>query len=292
MQTNYEYYKIFYYVAKYLNITRAASALKTSQPSVSRCMQCLEHDLDCTLFIRSKRGVTLTAEGELLYRYIKAGCEQIMEGEAALHNILTYRTGSVHIGATETVLYNYLADKLEDFRSLYPEIDLKVSDFNTPEAIKKLKAGMIDLAIVASPLQADSLIQVKKLSSFQDIVIGGPQYEELASRQFSLNELSSYPFVAMEQGTATAAFLESFFIENNVSITPKLELAGTSLILSMVEHNLGLGFIPDVFAKKAIADKRVFQIKLKETIPRRDISAVTVSNYPLSAAVQAFINTL
>ena len=68
MQTNYEYYRIFYQVAKSLNFTQAAASLMTSQPSVSRSMQCLEQDLGCRLFVRSKRGVALTREGELLYR--------------------------------------------------------------------------------------------------------------------------------------------------------------------------------------------------------------------------------
>ena len=66
MTANFEHYKIFYYVAKYKNLTRAANALVTSQPSVTYCMQNLENILGCKLFIRSRKGVTLTAEGEML----------------------------------------------------------------------------------------------------------------------------------------------------------------------------------------------------------------------------------
>ena len=77
MAANFEYYKIFYYVAKYQNFTLAAKALLSSQPSVSRCMQALETELGCRLFIRTKRGVSLTAEGEQLYQYVAPACEQI-----------------------------------------------------------------------------------------------------------------------------------------------------------------------------------------------------------------------
>ena len=70
MAANFEYYKIFYYVAKYQNFTLAAKALLSSQPSVSRCMQALETELGCRLFVRTKRGVSLTAEGEQLYKYV------------------------------------------------------------------------------------------------------------------------------------------------------------------------------------------------------------------------------
>jgi DNA-binding transcriptional LysR family regulator len=292
MQTNYEYYRIFYQVAKSLNFTQAAGALMTSQPSVSRSMQCLEQDLGCRLFVRSKRGVALTREGELLYRYIKPGCEQIMEGESALHSMLKYRAGSIHIGATETVLHNYLAVKLDEFRRLYPDIDLKVSDFNTPVAIEKLKAGAIDLAIVAGPIRPDDSLEVKNMCPLKDVLIAGSQYAKMKDRAYHIAELREYPFVALEQGTATASFLQEFFSKNGISITPKLELAATSLILTMVEHNLGLGFIPDVFVKEAIAAGKVFQIQLIEEVPERHICAVTESGYPLSAAAQAFYESL
>lgn len=292
MQTNYEYYRIFYQAAKYLNFTQAADVLMTSQPSVSRSIQCLEHDLDCKLFVRSKRGAALTREGELLFRYIKPGCERIMEGESALRNMLMYRAGSIHIGATETVLHNYLAVKLDEFRRHYPDIDLKVSDYNTPVAIEKLKAGAIDLAIVAGPIRPDTSLTVRNMCPIQDVLIAGSQYAAMKDRAYPLAELSTYPFVALEQGTATASFLEEFFSRNGVSITPKLELAATSLILSMVEHNLGLGFIPDVFVKEAIAAGKVFRVQLIEEVPERYICSVTESGFPLSAAAQAFYDTL
>lgn len=67
MNVNFEYYKIFYYVAKYGSFTKAARALGSTQPNVTRAMNCLEQQLNTTLFIRTNRGVQLTPEGERLY---------------------------------------------------------------------------------------------------------------------------------------------------------------------------------------------------------------------------------
>ena len=69
MDVNFEYYKIFYYVAKYHNFTKAAQALNNSQPNITRAMNCLEQQLNTTLFIRTNRGVQLTPEGERLYTH-------------------------------------------------------------------------------------------------------------------------------------------------------------------------------------------------------------------------------
>ena len=50
MDVNFEYYKIFYYVAKYHNFTKAAQALNNSQPNITRAMNCLEQQLNTTLY--------------------------------------------------------------------------------------------------------------------------------------------------------------------------------------------------------------------------------------------------
>ena len=67
MYVDWEYYKIFYYVAKYQNFTKAARVLGNNQPNITHSMNRLESQLNCVLFIRSNRGVTLTPEGEMLY---------------------------------------------------------------------------------------------------------------------------------------------------------------------------------------------------------------------------------
>ena len=67
MNVNFEYYKIFYYVAKYENFTKAARVLGNSQPNITRAMNSLEQQIHSTLFVRTNRGVQLTPEGQRLY---------------------------------------------------------------------------------------------------------------------------------------------------------------------------------------------------------------------------------
>lgn len=84
MYVDWEYYKIFYYVAKYQNFTRAARVLGNNQPNITHTMNKLEDQLHCVLFIRSNRGVTLTPEGETLYARIASAAVQIQDAEAEL----------------------------------------------------------------------------------------------------------------------------------------------------------------------------------------------------------------
>ena len=80
MYVDWEYYKIFYFVAKYRNFTKAARVLGSNQPNITHTMNKLEDQLHCVLFIRSNRGVTLTPEGEMLYTRISSAAVQIQDG--------------------------------------------------------------------------------------------------------------------------------------------------------------------------------------------------------------------
>ena len=73
----YDYYRIFYFVAQYHSFTKAAEILKNNQPNITRCMNNLESELGCKLFIRSHQGVTLTAEGEKVYERVAVAYERL-----------------------------------------------------------------------------------------------------------------------------------------------------------------------------------------------------------------------
>ena len=142
MNFNFEYYKVFYYVAKYGSLTRAASVLMTSQPAVTRTIRNLENDLSCRLFIRSKSGVELTPEGKVFYEYVAAGCEQFSKGVNELGNMISLADGTVYISATETALHGCLFEAMEEFSTSYPNVHFKILNNSTTKSIQALKNGV------------------------------------------------------------------------------------------------------------------------------------------------------
>ena len=115
MNVNFEYYRIFYYVAKYRNFTKAARVLGNSQPNITRAKNCLEQQVHATLFIRTNRGVQLTSEGEELYNYVSAAMAQIFAAEEALSENDGLLYGNIVIGTSETALNIFLVDQLKVF---------------------------------------------------------------------------------------------------------------------------------------------------------------------------------
>ena len=139
MDISLDSYKTFYYVAKLSSITAAAEKLYISQPAVSQSVKQLEKLLGCSLFFRTKKGVTLTKEGEALYFHVARGYEQILLGERRLEEMLDFETGEVRIGANDMTLQYYLLPFLEAFHNKYPKVRMGIMNLTTPATIGSLR---------------------------------------------------------------------------------------------------------------------------------------------------------
>lgn len=292
MNISYEYYRTFYYVAKYQSLTAAAEALHSNQPNLSRTIKLLEHELGCSLLIRSNRGISLTPEGEQLYSHVKIAIEQIQTAEDELKMLTGLHKGLVSVGASETALHLLLLPVLRKFKEMHPEIRVRIQNHLTKQAIESVEHGMVDFAVVASPADIPHTLNARSLMKFQDILTGGKAYSSLASRTVSLQEIYGYPLVCLGEHTMSYRFYDNFYRSNKLILKPEFEAATTDQILPMVKNNLGLGFIPEQLAKDAIASGEVCQIYLKETIPSREIYIVENKERPLTIAAGALKDLL
>lgn len=295
MNISYEYYHIFYYVAKYKNITQAAEVMHNNQPNISRTIKLLEHELGCSLIIRSNRGITLTPEGERLYSHVKIAVEQIQSAEEEIMMTSGFQEGIVTIGASETALHLLLLPVLKNFKMSYPNIHIRILNHLTSQAIDSVKNGLVDFAVIAAPADIEKPLRSLVVTTFHDILIGGSSYSFLKDKTVSLKELTDYPMVCLGENTMTYRFYEDFYRSNKLTLNPELEAATTDQILPMIKNDLGIGFIPEVLAKDALKKQEVYHIPLVEKIPSRQICFIENENYPLSIAAkelkQLLLNT-
>ena len=174
MSASFDYYRTFYYVAKYKNFTRAATMLLSSQPSVTRSIQNLESELGCRLFIRSRHGVTLPPEGEMLYRYVAPACERILRGEEELGLSLGLHGGAVSVGATETALHCLLLDRLALFQKEHPDKAgglRKFLNYYLPTTLKILNSYA---ELEKQGVEGENIAATKKrIENMMDMVVEG-----------------------------------------------------------------------------------------------------------------------
>lgn len=286
MDVNFEYYKIFYYVAKYQNFTKAAKVLGSSQPNVTREMNCLENETGCTLFIRTNRGIRLTPEGERLYTHVSSAMMQFKAAEDEMSKDLGLEHGNIAIGASETALNIFLLNHLKAFHMDYPGIRLKIYNHSTPQAVKAVENGEIDFAIVTTPTTAEAPLTEVSLMSFNEILVGGKTFTALSGERLSLSELHSYALIGLGKESMTREFYHQVFLSHGLEFVPDTEAATTDQILPLVKSELGLAFIPEPMAREAIERNEVVEIRLQEEIPARDVCMVYDRQHPLSAAAQ------
>ena len=286
MNVNFEYYRIFYYVARYNNFTKAAHALGNSQPNVTRAMNCLESAVQCTLFVRTNRGVRLTPEGERLYTRVAAAMSLFQAAEDEMMESAELKQGSIAIGASETALSIYLLEKLRRFHIEYPGIRIKIYNHSTPQAVQSVKSGEIDFAVVTTPTQANEPLREVKLQSFREVLVGGRTFTALGSQELSLVELQDYPFICLGKETMTYQFYRELFLKHGLELKPDTEVATTDQILPLVKYELGLAFLPEPMARRSIAQHEIIPITLKEEIPEREVCMVYDSKRPMSVAAQ------
>ena len=288
MYVTWDYYKVFYYVAKYQNFTKAARVLGSNQPNVTHTMNRLEEQLGCVLFIRSNRGVTLTPEGELLYARVSSAAVQIQEAEEELSASATLEHGSISISATETALNIYLSDKLRAFHEDFPRIRLRISNHSTPQAVQAVRNGEVDFAVVSTPTEVDAPLNIVELEPFREILVGGRTFTALASQTLSLKELSAYPLISLSEESMTRAFYRQFFLEHDAVLRPDTEAATTDQMLTLVRSELGLAFVPEPMTRNALKSREIVQLTLKEEIPARSVCLVYDRHRPLNTAARAF----
>lgn len=277
---NYEYYKIFYYVGKHKNISRAATEMHSSQPAVSRVIQSLENELGCRLFVRTKSGVEFTNEGKTLFGYVQIAQSHISKGEEELNRSVNAESGTIHIGATVASLYGFLYDVLDEFRSLHPKVKIKINTGSNNGTIEKLRNGIYDIAFVSTPCKIYKELNSYLVRTFNDILIGGNNYSELKDRVLPLRELCNYPFVSLRPNMQLREFIDEFLIENYINVSPDVEADNVGLLPQFIANNCGLGYVPEDMAQPLIERNEIFRIHTEKELPPRYIYMVTDPHHP------------
>lgn len=284
MNINWEYYKIFYFVGKHGSFTQAARSLHNNQPNITRVINTIESEFGCKLFVRSQKGVTLTPEGEKLFAHIEAAYHQIEKGEDEITSDRLLETGSVSVSISEIALHVLMLPILQRFKASHPGIRIRVYNHSTPQGVKALEQGLVDLAVISSPLKVSDSLEATHVKSFQEILIGGLPYRSYAKRKRTLADISKYPLITQSHDSTSFQYLTDLFLKEDIILKPSIEVTTTDQILPIVEHGMGLGFVPQELAMPSIERERVFPIALKEKLPLRSISLLQDKSRPLSLA--------
>jgi len=279
MNINYDLYKIFYEVATSGNITHASKKLNISQPAISKAIKNLESQLGGDLFVRTQKGVVLTEEGKLFYKYIGNAIENITNAENEFSNLINLNKGSIRIGVSTTITEKYLLPYLKLFHEKYPNITIHMYTDISNELLLKLKNGLIDLAIVhVIDKDYGPDININKIKKIHSCFVVDESYKELTDKEISITELIKYPIILQIKGSNSRDFIDKIEEDYNIVFNNNIESSSYTLISEFAKIGLGIGICTKEYIEGDLKNKLLYEIKIKEKLPDRYIGIATLKN--------------
>ena len=289
MKTKLDYYRIFYETARFSSFSLAASHLFVSQSAISQCKRQLEDDLDTELFIRSRQGVRLTNEGQLLFQKIESAMLSIQQGETLLERLHRLESGSLVIAAGDTITSQYLLPYLEQFHALYPNIRIEMANSYSQHMLEFVKEGKAELAFINLPVKDDELC-IEPCFSVHDVFVCGPDYN--IKESYTWEEMANEPLILLEENSTSRLYLNKNFEDKGIELNPQIEIAAHELLIRFASIHLGISCIVREFSKHSLEQGVIKEMNLCPPLPQRNIGYSYLKDTPLSLAAQAFLNLI
>ena len=274
MNINLELYKTFYYVAKNESISRAANELLISQPAISKAIKTLEDQLNTNLFIRKRDGVELTEAGEAIYKKIKDAMDLISSAENDLKTLTNMESGTINIGASKTIIHEFLMPYIKSFHKVHPNINIKIHTDKTSDIIKKAKMGIIDVIFTNLPYTLPQEFNEFKLIDLHDCFIANEDFSEYKNKKLTIKDLENLPLLVLTKGTATRIRLDNFCEENNIHIKPAMEFSSNTLIKEFTEEGFGIGLLNEEHIKEELQSGKLFKLDINLTLKEKYLGMV------------------
>ncbi|MBM3268752.1 MAG: LysR family transcriptional regulator [Candidatus Sericytochromatia bacterium] len=267
-----EYLKTFAAAADLKSFTRAAEVCSLSQPAVSQQIKELESYFGHSLFDRSSRNLTLTAAGERLREHVARILAQLKAAREDLEEIKGEPSGTVAVGAGNTIGIYLLPQILGDFRKAYPLVHLTIRVGATADLLQALSWKELDVALFEEEVPPGKLRDLEQIPYADDeVVLIAPSGHPWSKRgRISVQDLLGTPLVMRQWESPTRQLILRSLAEAGLDTSQmdiNLEVGNTEALKRMVLAGVGLAFV----SRFAIAQELRFG-----TLNVIDIGGVTI----------------
>ena len=242
-------YSIFIEILEAGSFSKAAEKINYSQSAISQLVSSLEKELNVPLLHRSKKGLSLTTEGEQLLPYFY----DIHKAEIRLQDVLAQKndhlTGTVRIGAYTSISCSFLPKVIQSFQEKYPLVDYQIINGSYKDIEELIINGGVDLGFVRWPM-----VHQLDYHHFQpdNLVVVMPNTHPLASNtNYPISNLIHEDFVLLDDGYTEE--LLKFFKNHNAMPRIKYKVKGNLALFGYISNGLGISIIPEASMKVAPA---------------------------------------
>src|SRR5579863_9602928 len=277
--------RYFCAVAETGSFSRAAEQSHVAQPSLSQQILKLESELGARLFDRLGRTVRLTDLGKTFLPRARAVLRELEAAKGDVRERKDSISGPISVGVIPTVAPYFLPPHLGLFTRQFPQAQLTVTEEITPVLLNGVRAGKLDVAVLALPIRGHEFDSFPLLT--ERLFAALPRKHALANRRsISLKDIRKEPFLLLRDGhcfrdTAVAAC-------DRARVKPQIifESGQFSSILSMVDTGMGVSIVPEMEIGR---HQRCCYVRIADSEATRTIGAVVLRGRSLTRVHHAFL---
>ena len=280
---------MFYAVAEAGNFTKATYVLNLSQSAISRQIQSLEQELKTQLFERHARGLSLTENGEYLFKTAHEVISKLKDVESALIDKKDKPSGKLTVTTVVSFGTTWLTPRIQEFMKINSEIEIELI-FDDKEL--DLSTRQADIGIWMRRPKQLNYIQ-KKLIDINYHIYGSAKYLEQHGHLKNLSDLNKHKFISYGRGAPSPVFNPDWAlklgVKDNKKRKPVMKVNSVYGLLLAVQSGVGLAALPDYIT---VSVPNIIRVLPQIEGPKTDVHFVYPQSLKNVARIVAFRNFL
>jgi DNA-binding transcriptional LysR family regulator len=277
-------------IAQHGSFSRAAQALRLTQPAVSMQVRHLERALGLPLLERVGKRAFPTRAGQLLLTHADRALRELQAGVERVQGLRGVVAGRVRLGTSASISIYLLPPALRRFRARYPEAEVVVVTGNASEITRAVVANALDVGIVSLPVR-DRELTVAPFYRDELVAIGPPERTWRRRATVDAPTLAAHPLILFEAGATLRRLIDGWFHRAGVAPRSPMELGNTEAIKKLVEAGLGLSVTSWFSVKSEVRARTLTAIRLTPPLERH-LGLVRRRDKPRTHALDAFVAAL
>ncbi|MEU5425617.1 transcriptional regulator CynR [Streptomyces olivoreticuli] len=272
-------------VAEHAGFTRAAEALRVSQPTLSQQIKQLERALGVQLLDRSGRAVRLTGAGEVYADYARRALQNLAAGERAVLDVQDLSRGSLRLAMTPTFTAYLLGPLVADFHARHPGITLDIRELTQDRIEAELLADTLDLGIAFSGPHLPGIAGTDLFTETLGLVVGPGHPHAGRAEPLPLGEVGGHRLALLSGDFATRRHIDAHFAEHKVRPDVAVEANSISALVEIVGRTPLATVLPDAITS---GQPHLHPVPLDPPLPTRTVTLLRRDAAYRSAAARAF----
>ena len=254
--------------------------------------QQLESQLGTPLFKRMHKGMELTAQGgELVFGDVEKALKLLGGVEDRLEELRGCATGTLRIGASETIFQYLLADKIVEYNRLCPEVKIELISDVSPKIIELMKTDCCDVGFLNLPIAPDEgIVITDSIALLHDVFVAGGEFFPERAGTLSVWDLQKYPLLLMEQNTVARAALDRHAESLGAKLLPAVEIDSWGFMKRLVERGMGIGCIPREYSLNELESGSLVELRVEPAMPARSVAVALPRAAATNFSLRSFLN--